>query len=883
MRKHLTGKRVKRTAAYTVLLSCLSTNILFAPMTVYAGRARAEVDETMYLNLDYYGAVSKANVVKGINFNGVESYTDFGDYISITNMSDGQKPDYSKGSVTWQKYNAGKFYFEGTLKPESVEIPWKFDITYKLNGVVTDADKIAGQSGLVEMDIDAYPNDKVSDYMKNNMMLIVAVPVDVQKCYSVDAPDSQTATLGQYTGIVFEALPGKEGHFTIRLGTDKFETVGAIFMMSPGTVGDLSKIKEIKEIKDDFRDDTNAIMDDFDDVLDGVTNVQTQLDLTNRMLAGLQSGKNKLHNNAQVIFNGNDVAIQDLRDLQSTLEPLNEDLKTTQWMVYDINSNLNNLDKDLMDASSKLGTLNKRLKQLGSSMSGTSISNLDIENLNANTKNAVDSLNDVLIRINTATNKATNESNRKKIVASGSEIITDAALDNTANVKDIDQLSSKEKSLISAVSEEMGDKASDINTESLAAILAVANSTDSVISSHDDATKAKYIAYVSEHSKKLEELSEAAQTAKTKADMIENALKTAYSKLQTETDDAKKAALQAEIENYKAQLEYIKKASDETMAAAIKEAGSSGLDFNSVQSYAKEIQSGSVTQAGKASDYTDSLNSLLSIKKKTKTLANETIATDKEVNDLADSLHSLTDAISNIREANGDLFTSEETDELIDSINNVISDIDDIMDDGGAVAFQAARTLNTVRTTIADIDGLIGIMNAYYEDVQRTFEDSENVIVEMEKTSQDAASALQNVNNVLRSAEPDFSAAADAGLEAGRQAVENTQDIVDSTKHLKTTGRKLRDTINNKLDEEEADNNFLNMDPDAPKVSLTSDNNQEPTSISIVCRSEEISAEDPEEKILDSEIADPATTILQRIKAVFVKLWSGICSVFGIE
>ena len=229
------------------------------------------------------------------------------------------------------------------------------------------------------------------------------------------------------------------------------------------------------------------------------------------------------------------------------------------------------------------------------------------------------------------------------------------------------------------------------------------------------------------------------------------------------------------------------------------------------------------------------------------------------------------------------MFTSEETDELIDSINNVISDLDDIMDDGGAVAFQAARTLNIVRTTIADIDGLIGIMNAYYEDVQRTFEDSENVIVEMEKTSQDAASALQNVNNVLRSAEPDFSAAADAGLEAGRQAVENTQDIVDSTKHLKTTGRKLRDTINNKLDEEEADNNFLNMDPDAPKVSLTSDNNQEPTSISIVCRSEEISAEDPEEKILDSEIADPATTLLQRIKAIFVKLWSGICSVFGIE
>ena len=153
--------------------------------------------------------------------------------------------------------------------------------------------------------------------------------------------------------------------------------------------------------------------------------------------------------------------------------------------------------------------------------------------------------------------------------------------------------------------------------------------------------------------------------------------------------------------------------------------------------------------------------------------------------------------------------------------------------------------------------------------------------MEMEKTAADAASALQNVNNTLRSAEPDFSNAADEGLEIGRQAVDNTEDIVDSTKHLKKTGRKLRDTINNKLDEEEADNNFLNMDPDATKVSLTSTKNQEPTSISIVCRSEEISADDDETKVLDSEVSAPATTLMQRVKAVFLKMWNAIRSVFG--
>jgi ElaB/YqjD/DUF883 family membrane-anchored ribosome-binding protein len=314
-----------------------------------------------------------------------------------------------------------------------------------------------------------------------------------------------------------------------------------------------------------------------------------------------------------------------------------------------------------------------------------------------------------------------------------------------------------------------------------------------------------------------------------------------------------------------------------------KTAAAAGLDPAKVAVYAQVMKNDAAAHWSSASDYAKHLDTLLSIKNSAKELVNDTVATDDEISSLADSLYSLTDAISNLETENGNLFDADGAEELIDSINKVISDLDDILDDGGAVAFQTARTVNTLRTTIGDIDGLICIMNAYYEDIQKAFEDSENVILQMEKTSQDAASALQRVNDTLRSAEPDFSNAADEGLEIGRQAVENTEDIVDSTRHLKKTGRKLRDTINNKLDEEDADNNFLNMDPDAPKVSLTSTKNQEPTSISIVCRSEEISADDNEAKVLDSEVYETSPTLVQRVKAVFKKMWDTIRSVFRIK
>lgn len=57
----------------------------------------------------------------------------------------------------------------------------------------------------------AEPNDNAGEYYRNNMMLMVAVPVDMSKCYSVEAEGSQTQNLGETTAVVFTALPGRTG------------------------------------------------------------------------------------------------------------------------------------------------------------------------------------------------------------------------------------------------------------------------------------------------------------------------------------------------------------------------------------------------------------------------------------------------------------------------------------------------------------------------------------------------------------------------------------------------------------------------------------------------------------------------------------------------
>ena len=880
MRKHSVQKIMKKTAAYTVLLSCLTTNILVAPMTAYAGQATADVDETLYLNLDYYGNVSDANVVKGINFNGTSSYTDFGDYLKITNMSDEQKPEIKNGSVTFEKNKNGKFFFQGELKPDKIKAPWTFDITYKLNGVVTDADQIAGASGLVEMDIDCLPNKSVSKYMQDNMMLFVAIPVDIQKCYSVDAPESQTMTLGQYTGIVFTALPGQEGHFQVRLGTDKFESVGAIFAMTPGTVGALNKIKDIKDIKDDFRDDTNAMLDDFDSVLDDVTDVSAQLKITNQILEQLQSGKNKIHGNAQVIFDGNDVAIQDLRDLNGTLTPLNDDLKTAQWMVYDVNQNLNTLDSDLMDSSSKLKSLSTKLKRLGSSMSGTSIDNLQIQDMSSEIKGVTGALGSVNKDIQKLTDRDSDE--WKEFKASASEVTTDAALTHVKNHTE-------------GVSATEAAKAEEVVKKVQKA---------AKLAQTDPTSTEEYVPQIVAKCKKA--VKDTFDHAQTDAAASSNAalgmqVMTALDMNPTQLDDTTKGTiivLSTALQNMGitdtatiakavgAALADMANSGDGSTALAPYLASSpkgQAAKEKAVQAFLQEKTAEAMgdTTGSKTSAYLGHVNDLSNLQNDAKDLENTAIG--KNASQLADDVHGLTGAIEDILNATDSLVDSDAAENLVDYINSVTSDLNEIMENGGAVAFDAAKTLNTLRSVISDIDELIGIMNAYYGDVQKTLEDSENVLTQIQKTSGDAATALQNLNSTLRSAEPDFSAAADNSFKVGHMAIDNTNKIVDDTKDFKSTGRNLRDTINNKLDEEEADNNFLNMDPEATKVSLTSDQNQEPTSIAIICRSDEISVSDDTTKTLDAEVPDASTTLLGRIKAVFVKLWNTVRSLLGMD
>lgn len=363
-------KIIRRGAAATLAAVTLVTS---AAVPVRAAAPRVQVDETMYVNLDYYGTATQINVVKGCTTNGLTEYTDYGTYDKVVNMTDDTAPEIGDGTVTWKlPEKNSRFYYQCTMPKNSVDLPWTFDVSYKLNGVEADASKLAGASGLVEVNVKATPNEKAKAYYKNNMVLTVLVPVDMEKCYSVDAPGAQVQSVGSYQAAMFAALPGEDGDFTVRVGTDKYENIGVIMMMVPGTLDELNRIKDLKEAKDTWREDGNKMYDSMNALLKTMESMKSDVSGVKGGLANLDQARGTVSANRKQIEALSTQALADLQAVTDQTTVMIPYLQTARDAVTDINSNTQALSNTMEDMQDELDRLYDRLGSLSKSLRSAS-------------------------------------------------------------------------------------------------------------------------------------------------------------------------------------------------------------------------------------------------------------------------------------------------------------------------------------------------------------------------------------------------------------------------------------------------------------------------------------------------------------------------------
>nr|WP_319489888.1 hypothetical protein [uncultured Caproiciproducens sp.] len=703
-------------AVYRILAGFLAAAVLVPSLSTTARAAAPSVstDEAVYVNLDYYGKPGNINIVKGCDLNGVGQFTDYGSYEKVTNMTNEAKPSVSGDSVNWDlPQSTGRFYYECTPKDGAVTLPWNFDVSYKLNGVPTDAKKLAGASGLVEIDIKETPNKSASEYYRNNLLLQVATVVKMKDTLSVEAPGAQVQSMGDYKAVLFAGLPGEEKTDTIRIGTNSFESVGVVMMMVPGTLEQLQDIKDLKEDKDTIKGSMDAISQSTNEILETLESMSGGLKQTQSGLSSLDSARGTISSSKGNVYHDADKALADLSAMTAQTSALIPHLQKGQQLVQDVNANVNSMVQTISVASSYLGSLSGSIGQVRS----------DVEDL--------------------------------------CDVLDDA-----------DDASDKRASLTT-----------DLNTQ---------------IGTAQTITK-------------------------------------------------KLAALILEMDNGSAALETNMKAL-QSSAGAVATAHPTDA---STQNLIKSLQSVGA--------------SLQTVQKSSATL--ET-------------------ALKGVLNQSGSFFnTGTETVNVLDSYLDVLDEgtdtADDLLKHANIVGRNLKDLLSISQSIINNITALNSTVNQYKDDTVGALKDTENLVGSLASALTSSQAFLTSLETVAKTSGNKLDSGTRQTLNGLISVLQKSLSQIDKTSTVKNANNTIKNAVDKELDKFENENNLLNLDAMAKPISFTSLKNASPSSIQIVLRTEEISKDSDSKNQKDLENAENNSSVLDRIRSVFIKLWNAIASVFS--
>ena len=826
--------KYKRIMAAGMVFVMLCTGTGSAP--VYGAQPSVDVDETMYVNLDYYGRVDKINVVKGVGLNGQTEFTDYGTYENVINMSNSIEPVLGDGMVTWQlpEDQRGRFYFKCAVDKGMMVLPWDFDVSYKLNGVPMDGDKLAGASGLIEINVKAEPNDNAGEYYRNNMMLMVAVPVDMSKCYSVEAEGSQTQNLGETTAVVFTALPGEDGDYTVRIGTDSFETVGVIMAMVPGTVEDLEHIKDLKEAKDTWQDAGDELYDSLEQMAKSVENMRQGVNQVRQGMDSAESARQKWSNCKDSILAGNDQTLAALTSVSQQMDTMIPHLQTAKDCAEVVHSSMNDIVNTLGDMQDPLRKLQTRLKNIENSAGGISS---DLPEL----QKTMESIIALDTQLQASQDTLLTYLSLYKSSSTKARRLYDEELDEEEleDMEDVDYGVSNGGSHSSS-----GGGSSQENTQNNN------QGNDQGSGNSGGSTEGK-------------DNPDGSAGGSGSTDGNGSTSGTGSGSGNADgggsTDGSGTGAGSGNTTGGESTNGSATGSSSASAAESGNSSGNSGSNTpDTGTAISSAINTGNTGLAGMAATASiEKKNIPLVSSIDQQAAAEAAIAIEQSLYDKVAVLQDL----------------SARSKSLTDKMAN-------LMDDTSDSAKYSAEIVDNMDYLIEDLKALNDSLDVYYPDLQTALDDSQELVRRTTDALNNGISTLTIIQNTLKDSSDDFDAAARDSLRGSMELLDKSLNILDSTTVMRQAGRTMKDTIDNELDKFDTDNRFLFMDPSADKVSFTSDRNKPPKTLQIVMRTDEISVDDDTAKTADAEVEKAKESPLRRMWNVLVQMWKAMVSIF---
>ena len=866
--------KYKRIMAAGMVFVMLCTGTGSAP--VYGAQPSVDVDETMYVNLDYYGRGDKINVVKGVGLNGQTEFTDYGTYENVINMSNSIEPVLGDGMVTWQlpEDQRGRFYYKCAVDKGMMVLPWDFDVSYKLNGVPMDGDKLAGASGLIEINVKAEPNDNAGEYYRNNMMLMVAVPVDMSKCYSVEAEGSQTQNLGETTAVVFTALPGEDGDYTVRIGTDSFETIGVIMAMVPGTVEDLEHIKDLKEAKDTWQDAGDELYDSLEQMAKSVENMRQGVNQVRQGMDSAESARQKWSNSKDSILAGNDQTLAALTSVSQQMDTMIPHLQTAKDCAEVVHSSMNDIVNTLGDMQDPLRKLQTRLKNIENSAGGISSDLPELQKtmesiiaLDTQLQASQDTLLTYLSLYKSSSTKARRlydeELDEEELedmedvdygTSNGGSHSSSGGGSSQENSQNNNQGNDQESGNSGGSTEgkdnpdgSAGGSGSTDGNGSTSGTGSGSGNTDGGTSTDGSGTGA----------------GSGNTTGGGSTDGSTTGSGSGNTTGGGSTDGSTNGSGSGNTTGGESTNGSTAGSSSGSAAESGDPSGNAGSNSGSNTpdtgtAISSAINTGSTGLAGMAAT--------ASIEKKNIPLVSsiDQQAAAQAAKAIEQSLYEKVAVLQDL---------SAQSKSLTDKMAN-------LMDDTSDSAKYSAEIVDNTDYLIEDLKALNDSLDVYYPDLQTALDDSQELVRRTTDALNNGISTLTIIQNTLKDSSDDFDAAARDSLRGSMELLDKSLNILDSTTVMRQAGRTMKDTIDNELDKFDTDNRFLFMDPSADKVSFTSDRNKPPKTLQIVMRTDEISVDDDTAKTADAEVAKAKESPLRRMWNVLVQMWKAMVSIF---
>lgn len=311
--------------------------------------------ESVYVNLDYYGDVNQIHVANDCTLTGQSEITDFGVYESVTNLTNRTEVKNDGGKLVWDVSGLDRFAYNGKVSNDNAKnIPWTFDVSYKLNGVETRAEELLGKAGLVEIIVDITANKDAKEYYRNNYMLEVTGSYDLNKYLSVEADEAMFVTTGRTKTLMYIVLPGQSTTLHLRIGSNDFEMEGLTFAMVLIEGKILEKLGDIVDDKKSMEDAMDVLNSSADIILDSMSEMQSSLNDISLGISDVQSGTLGLHD------------LSGKRD--EDIEKLKDSLEDMQEVVEDMQGDLDNAIDGAKNLTDMLSELQDEFKAMDKSM-----------------------------------------------------------------------------------------------------------------------------------------------------------------------------------------------------------------------------------------------------------------------------------------------------------------------------------------------------------------------------------------------------------------------------------------------------------------------------------------------------------------------------------